>query len=63
MTASNPRLRRWSKAEDHLAGNCRGCHVVNRRGRAIGALISDTNFTAGPFATDGRAQSPWLFSS
>ncbi|MBV9497344.1 MAG: c-type cytochrome [Acidobacteria bacterium] len=43
--------------------NCRGCHVVDRYGRAIGELISDTNFLPPDLSPEGgRAQSPWLFN-
>jgi mono/diheme cytochrome c family protein len=42
--------------------NCRGCHVVDRYGRAIEALIADTNFLPPDLSPEGgRAQSPWLF--
>ena len=42
--------------------NCRGCHVVQRNGRAIGALIADPNFLPPDLSPQGdRAQSPWLF--
>ena len=43
--------------------NCRGCHVVDGRGRAIAALITDANFLPPDLSPQGsRAQSPWLFN-
>ncbi len=43
--------------------NCRGCHVVAGRGRAIAGLIKDPNFLPPDLSPQGgRAQSPWLFS-
>jgi len=43
--------------------NCRACHVVDRTGRAIGALIADTNFLPPDLSPEGaRAQSPFLFN-
>ncbi|HET7435765.1 MAG TPA: c-type cytochrome [Thermoanaerobaculia bacterium] len=43
--------------------NCRACHVVDRHGRAIAALINDTNFLPPDLSPQGaRAQSPWLFN-
>lgn len=63
MAANNPRLRQVEQERKIISqNNCRGCHVVNRRGRAIGALISDTNFLPPDLTPQGeRAQSPWLF--
>ncbi len=43
--------------------NCRGCHVVDGRGRAIAATISDTNFLPPDLTPEGaRAQSAFLFN-
>jgi cytochrome c2 len=43
--------------------NCRGCHVVNRTGRAIAPMIADANFLPPDLTPEGgRAQSPWLFN-
>ncbi|MGZ8797826.1 MAG: c-type cytochrome, partial [Thermoanaerobaculia bacterium] len=43
--------------------NCRACHIVDRYGRAIGALIADTNFLPPDLTPEGgRAQSPFLFN-
>ena len=42
--------------------NCRGCHVVDGYGRAIGELIPDATFLPPDLSPEGaRAQSPWLF--
>lgn len=63
MAANNPRLRQVEHERKIISqNNCRGCHVVNRRGRAIAALISDPNFLPPDLTPQGeRAQSPWLF--
>src|SRR6185503_18402740 len=63
MAANNPRLRQVEQERKIISqSNCRGCHIVNRRGRAIGALISDPNFLPPDLTPQGeRAQSPWLF--
>jgi len=43
--------------------NCRACHIVDGSGRAIAALISDTNFLPPDLTPEGgRAQSPFLFN-
>ena len=42
--------------------NCRGCHVVDRSGRAIADLIEDNAFWPPDLSPQGaRAQSDWLF--
>jgi len=63
LAANNPRLRQVEQERKIISqNNCRGCHVVNRSGRAIGALISDPNFLPPDLTPQGeRAQSPWLF--
>src|SRR5687768_6092978 len=63
MAANNPRLRQVEQERKIISqNNCRGCHVVNRRGRAIASLISDPNFLPPDLTPQGeRAQSPWLF--
>ncbi len=63
MAANNPRLRQVEQERKIISqSNCRGCHIVNHRGRAIGALISDPNFLPPDLTPQGeRAQSPWLF--
>jgi cytochrome c2 len=43
--------------------NCRACHVVDGRGRAIASTIADTNFLPPDLSPEGaRAQSPFLFN-
>ncbi|HKB79165.1 MAG TPA: c-type cytochrome, partial [Thermoanaerobaculia bacterium] len=43
--------------------NCRGCHIVDGRGRAIASTIADTNFLPPDLTPEGgRAQSPFLFN-
>ena len=63
MAARDPRHRAAEQARKLISqSNCRGCHVVNRRGRAIAAMISDPNFLPPDLTPQGeRAQSPWLF--
>jgi cytochrome c2/cytochrome c551/c552 len=63
MAASDPRLRQVEQARKIISqNNCRGCHVVNRSGRAIGSMISDPNFLPPDLTPQGsRVQSPWLF--
>jgi len=64
LAANSPRLRQVEQARKMISqNNCRACHVVNRRGRAIGALIEDPNFLPPDLTPQGeRAQSPWLFN-
>jgi cytochrome c2 len=63
MAARDPRMRQVEVERKIISqNNCRGCHVVNRRGRAIASLISDPNFLPPDLTPQGdRAQSPWLF--
>ncbi|HVS30291.1 MAG TPA: c-type cytochrome [Thermoanaerobaculia bacterium] len=43
--------------------NCRGCHIVDGYGRAIGPLIADENFRPPDLSPQGaRAQSAWMFN-
>lgn len=43
--------------------NCRACHVVDGRGRAIASTIADANFFPPDLSPEGaRAQSPFLFN-
>lgn len=64
LAANNPRLRQVEEGRKIISqNNCRGCHVVNRRGRAIAPLIADENFLPPDLTPQGdRAQSPWLFA-
>jgi mono/diheme cytochrome c family protein/cytochrome c551/c552 len=63
LAAGDARMRQVEEARKVMAQhNCSGCHVVDRRGRAIGALIDDPNFLPPDLTPQGeRAQSPWLF--
>jgi cytochrome c2 len=63
LAASDARMRQVEEGRKLMSqNNCRGCHVVDRQGRAIGALISDPNFLPPDLTPQGeRAQSPWLF--
>lgn len=64
IAANDARMRQAEQAHKLISQrNCRGCHVVNRNGRAIAALISDPNFLPPDLTPQGdRAQSPWLFA-
>jgi len=64
MAARDPRMRAAEAGRKLISqNNCRGCHVVNHRGRAIGALIEDPNFLPPDLTPQGgRAQSPWMFN-
>jgi cytochrome c2/mono/diheme cytochrome c family protein len=63
MAARDARMRTAEEGRKLISqNNCRGCHVVNRQGRAIGALIADANFLPPDLTPQGdRVQSPWLF--
>jgi mono/diheme cytochrome c family protein len=63
LASSDPRHRAVEEGRKIMSQrNCRGCHVVNRNGRAIGALIEDPNFLPPDLTPQGeRAQSPFLF--
>ncbi|HYI08897.1 MAG TPA: c-type cytochrome [Thermoanaerobaculia bacterium] len=64
LAASDSRMRQVEQGRKLISqNNCRGCHVVNRRGRAIAPLIADENFLPPDLTPQGeRAQSPWLFA-
>jgi cytochrome c2 len=64
LAANSPRLRQVEEGRKLISQhNCRGCHVVNRSGRAIASLINDPNFLPPDLTPQGeRAQSPWLFA-
>jgi cytochrome c2 len=63
LAANNPRARVAEEGRKLISQqNCRGCHVVDRTGRAIASLINDPNFLPPDLSPQGdRAQSPWLF--
>lgn len=64
LAANDARGRQVEEGRKLISqNNCRGCHVVNQKGRAIAALIEDPNFLPPDLTPQGeRAQSPWLFS-
>ncbi len=64
IAASDARMRQVEEGRKLISqSNCRGCHVVNQRGRAIGALIEDPNFLPPDLTPQGeRAQSDWMFA-
>jgi cytochrome c2 len=64
IAAKDPRMRMIEEGRKRVSQhNCRGCHVVDGRGRAIAATISDTNFLPPDLSPEGaRAQSPFLFN-
>jgi cytochrome c2 len=63
LAGNHPRMRQVEQERKIISqNNCRACHVVNRSGRAIAALINDPNFLPPDLTPQGeRAQSPWLF--
>jgi len=63
LVAQDPRDRLIEEGRKLVSQhNCRGCHVVDGRGRAIADTISDTNFLPPDLTPEGgRAQSPFLF--
>ena len=64
LAAATPRMRQVEESRKLMSqNNCRGCHVVDRSGRAIASLIDDPNFLPPDLTPEGdRAQSPWLFN-
>jgi len=64
LAANDARMRQVEEGRKLISqNNCRGCHIVNRKGRAIAALIEDPNFLPPDLTPQGeRAQSPWLFA-
>jgi mono/diheme cytochrome c family protein len=64
VAASDPHSRLVEEGRKRVSQhNCRACHVVDGTGRAIGALIADTNFLPPDLSPEGaRAQSPFLFN-
>ncbi len=64
MAAHSPQQRASEEGRKLVSQrNCRACHVVNRDGRAIAALIEDPNFLPPDLTPQGdRVQSPWLFN-
>lgn len=64
MAAMDPQSRLIEEGRKRVSQhNCRACHIVDRSGRAIASLISDTNFLPPDLSPEGaRAQSPFLFN-
>jgi cytochrome c2 len=64
LAAQDARMRQVEEGRKLISqNNCRGCHVVNRQGRAIAPLIADENFLPPDLTPQGdRAQSDWLFA-
>ena len=64
LAAKDARMRLIEEGRKRVSQhNCRGCHVVDGRGRAIADTISDTNFLPPDLSPEGaRAQSPFLFN-
>ena len=64
VAAMDSRMRQIEEGRKRVSQhNCRGCHVVDGRGRAIADTIADTNFLPPDLSPEGgRAQSPWLFN-
>jgi len=64
LAARDARMRMIEEGRKRVSQhNCRGCHVVDGRGRAIAETIADTNFLPPDLSPEGgRAQSPWLFN-
>jgi cytochrome c2 len=64
MAALDSRSRLMEEGRKRVSQhNCRGCHVVDGKGRAIASTIADTNFLPPDLSPEGsRAQSPWLFN-
>jgi mono/diheme cytochrome c family protein len=64
LAAMDPQSRLIEEGRKRVSQhNCRACHIVDRSGRAIGALIADTNFLPPDLSPEGgRAQSAFLFN-
>ena len=64
LAATDARMRLMEEGRKRVSQhNCRGCHVVDGRGRAIAETIADTNFLPPDLSPEGgRAQSLWLFN-
>jgi cytochrome c2 len=64
MAEQDPRMRAVQEGLKRVSQhNCRGCHIVDKRGRAIADTIADTNFLPPDLSPEGRrAQSAFLFN-
>lgn len=61
--AQDPRMRLIEEGRKRVSqNNCKGCHVVDREGRAIAATIENDAMWPPDLTPEGdRVQSPWLF--
>jgi len=64
LAAQDPHMRMIEEGRKRVSQhNCRACHVVDGRGRAIASTIADANFLPPDLSPEGaRAQSPFLFN-
>ncbi|HXG59092.1 MAG TPA: c-type cytochrome [Thermoanaerobaculia bacterium] len=64
LAATDPRSRAIEEGRKLISqNNCRGCHVIAGKGRAIAPFIADENFLPPDLTPQGgRAQSNWLFN-
>src|SRR5207253_2610917 len=64
LAAQDPHMRLIEEGRKRVSQhNCRACHVVDGRGRAIASTIPDTNFLPPDLSPEGgRAQSTFLFN-
>jgi len=64
LAGATPRQRAAEEGRKLISqNNCRGCHVLDDKGRAIASLIADPNFLPPDLTPEGaRAQSPFLFN-
>src|ERR1051326_950291 len=64
LAGQDPHMRLIEEGRKRVSQhNCRACHVVDGRGRAIASTIADTNFLPPDLSPEGaRAQSTFLFN-
>jgi mono/diheme cytochrome c family protein len=64
LAAQDPHMRLIEEGRKRVSQhNCRACHVVDGRGRAIAGTIADPNFLPPDLSPEGgRAQSSFLFN-
>src|SRR5205814_3482606 len=64
LAAQDPHVRLIEEGRKRVSQhNCRACHVVDGRGRAIASTIADANFLPPDLSPEGgRAQSAFLFN-
>jgi cytochrome c2 len=63
LAGNDPHKRMIEEGRKRVSqNNCRGCHVVDRQGRAIASTIADDGMLPPDLSPEGdRVQSPWLF--